>query len=775
MIEKIKNIWKKSLQKLNESFWEIVCNKKNFRNAIIALWLFSSSVAWILSYNEYKSYEKDLISDTIQVFRRSTKLLVKQMEYHHSPDILSKMLDNIKKNLFDWKVTLTTSEKYWMIRDNDYDANTRIFIDKLLYLERQLKVDFGVKRDGDCMDCHDTNIWVLSYEGDLSDDVDKIHKSVLWYWASIFLLISLFGWYALFSEKEKRTVKKMIARYERLHEFFFKAPIAMFELVPTEEWYLMQESNFSTISTMPNEFHLLTWKLSIDNEMIKDLFPDGINTWELIKKNGVQTSEATFWWRRFVILVVWNSKNKCLNFYITDITELHRLRQFPENNVHPLYSLSFKDDKFRAKWVNTAWKEAKKIICEKSTVEAEILKKISIEKIKKLIWTAEKSPEFEIVINEKTYKWWLKWVEWSDVVHFYSNDISREAHFLSILLSSEEEEQSWIEGVNIPWLELSLYHESLDRWTRYWWDFFFLIPGSEEWVFRFILGDVSWKWLEAAAVVHDLRKILNEDPGVRKASSPEEILTILNNSINTATWMYATCIAMFLDFNKGLIYTSNAIHPNPMIVNTKRSRIQQGLKWKGLAVWMFDKVMSWFEYDWWWVWNEILGPNAKKCSRIIVWDKIIIFTDWITEAKHWKLKDPKFPDNEGGMEFWVGYGWKISKLEEVIMKNKHLSWCQLQSVIIEEVEVWVWKEWVHDDTLLFILEITPEYKLFKKKNKNNKSSQQPLWDEGEDAQINWEKNQDKPVQKIPLKKRPHKNIPAKVPFINRRHSSNRFG
>jgi len=41
-------------------------------------------------------------------------------------------------------------------------------------------------------------------------------------------------------------------------------------------------------------------------------------------------------------------------------------------------------------------------------------------------------------------------VENSDVVHFYSNNITREISILASLLSSEEEEARIVERINIP-------------------------------------------------------------------------------------------------------------------------------------------------------------------------------------------------------------------------------------------------------------------------------------------------------------------------------------
>ena len=292
-------------------------------------------------------------------------------------------------------------------------------------------------------------------------------------------------------------------------------------------------------------------------------------------------------------------------------------------------------------------------------------------------------------------------MENSDVVHFYSNNITREISILASLLSSEEEEARIVERINIPWLDLAFYHQSLDRWSKYWWDFLFFIPTLQEWVIKFVMWDAAWKWLEAALIVNNIRRIIFENKEVMSSRSPEEVLRIINDNVITSPkCKFATWVCVFIDFNKWQLHISNASHDSPILISSDLDGINMNAKTSGMALWIVKGWIKWFNYS-----DSSLSKKPdldsrwNKCTKLKVWDKILIFTDWLTEATNseWVM----FNSERGGNKL---------RFHQVIEENKHLPAEEIKKKIIDEIEIWTWGKWVHDDIILFILEITPEYK-----------------------------------------------------------------
>ena len=776
-----------NIAKIKKSVWEFFTreffdNQKKFRNTITALWIVCWWVAIGSSEVLNSHLRGELMNHEIQDIYNTTRLAISNMNLKHSKETLKNEILNIGKYLYKWKVEFTTSSKNLNYPINNIDINNRVFLENSSNSWSEYLFDYGVKRpDKNCLKCHDTNLWIISYKIDLSEGLDSIWNMSKIFWSLVFSTL-FFLWFYWVKNKERERIKKAhlkkltenkkkredqlkimqtlnsdlqkqqeiilqknqsieikMNELKRLKEFFLLAPMSMFRLADTKYWFQMFESNKATLN-MPTEFHLLIAQIWIKNDTnLKSIFPEGIEKDEFIKNKEVKTSNIYIWWKVFSVLAIWDPKMNCINFYLSDITELDRLKWLPMNNINPLYYLDFdgEDDLF-ALTVNDASKEALEIINKTTTIEKLILQRMPREKIKALIWTRNVSEKFELKIWNSTYKWFLKWAWPNKVLYFFSNNIDEEIRMFAGILSSEEEEEKRIKEISIPWLDITFHHKSLDRWSKYWWDFLFFIPSFQKWVLKFMIWDAAWKWLEAALIVDSIRKIIFENKDVTLASSPDHVLRIINKHIKTSIQcIYATWLCVFIDFNTWNLSISNAGHDSPIYFSENDDWIERNVEKSGFALWMFKKWIKWFNY-----WNSSLSKKDtidnkwNKFNKLKVGGKIIFFTDWLTEATNsqWiffnqqvsnnpEIYKKVFSENKNlstqECENILANQWVFmlpSRLDQIVLENKHLPVKDLKKKILEGIHIWTWGKWVHDDIIIFILEITPEFKPIKIKD-----------------------------------------------------------
>jgi serine phosphatase RsbU (regulator of sigma subunit) len=201
-----------------------------------------------------------------------------------------------------------------------------------------------------------------------------------------------------------------------------------------------------------------------------------------------------------------------------------------------------------------------------------------------------------------------------------SNPINKLIKTLSISRIQNENAknlQSWIFPTNIPRNKSISVHVDLIPMSGTSGDFYDIvemIPGSN--VYGVFLADVSGHGVSAALTTVIVKLLLNK--AINMFFHPKDIITYLNNEICNLTRnkSYLTAVFIVIDFrNHEILYTS-AGHPYCFRYNQQNQHIQE-LDTKGGTVIGFVKSLQYPEYK--------IKPYQG--------DKIVIYTDGITEAK----------------------------------------------------------------------------------------------------------------------------------------------
>ncbi len=222
--------------------------------------------------------------------------------------------------------------------------------------------------------------------------------------------------------------------------------------------------------------------------------------------------------------------------------------------------------------------------------------------------------------------------------------------------------------INIEGLDMFFWIKSA---TEIWWDLYDVITQkSDPNNILFYIWDVTWHWLISwmmMAVCNTLIYWL-----ANKFTDIVEILKILNFTLFHKLPDKVFITLVLLQYNKKtweFIYLW-AGHEKILIYRKKTDAIEEIKSW-GDAIWMFKNTK-----------RDIKATPIKINS----WDIILLYTDWITEARNKK---------------WDFFG--LDKLKESFKLNAHRKTDLLYASIQKDLLDYVWDTEIVDDITLFII------------------------------------------------------------------------
>ncbi|MCX7680178.1 MAG: SpoIIE family protein phosphatase [Spirochaetes bacterium] len=186
-----------------------------------------------------------------------------------------------------------------------------------------------------------------------------------------------------------------------------------------------------------------------------------------------------------------------------------------------------------------------------------------------------------------------------------------------------------------------------------------------------LIADVSGHGIPAALVT-TMAKIAFGN-ACAKYDSPRRIFQEVNQNIldHVKTQDYLTAFFLVIDDEYNVTY-ANASHQKALLVRTEQGKVEQ-LDTNGLFIGAIEEARETYE---------------EKTTRLNYGDKIILYTDGIPEATNLAREE-----------------YSNERLEEVILKNRHLSLDDFASFIIEDVQRFVGNAPVEDDITLIVLEL----------------------------------------------------------------------
>lgn len=204
--------------------------------------------------------------------------------------------------------------------------------------------------------------------------------------------------------------------------------------------------------------------------------------------------------------------------------------------------------------------------------------------------------------------------------NFIKNKKSKYEELLNKVLNIENSYLNMFNSTKIDWLDFYWFQKSKDV---FWWDSIMIIPSSNRNQVNFNLLDATWHWYDAVFVnklFKSTRSVLTEKP----QNVWNIIYSMWNKIFNILNWKNdleldehtATSIEVYVDIKNKKAIISNAMHPHYIILKSTWNII----KWKTL----------WY---WFWFYSDVFEDKDEKEIKydLGVWDKIIIYSDWLTE------------------------------------------------------------------------------------------------------------------------------------------------
>lgn len=186
-----------------------------------------------------------------------------------------------------------------------------------------------------------------------------------------------------------------------------------------------------------------------------------------------------------------------------------------------------------------------------------------------------------------------------------------------------------------------------------------------------LIADVSGHGIPAALVT-TMAKIAFGN-ACAKYDSPRRIFQEVNQNIldHVKTQDYLTAFFIVIDDEYNVTY-ANASHQKALLLRTEQGKVEQ-LDTNGLFIGAIEEARETYE---------------EKTTRLNYGDRIILYTDGIPEATNIAREE-----------------YSNERLEEVVLKNRHLSLEDFTSYIIEDVQRFVGNAPVEDDITLLVLEL----------------------------------------------------------------------
>ncbi|MCU0847946.1 MAG: SpoIIE family protein phosphatase [Spirochaetes bacterium] len=186
-----------------------------------------------------------------------------------------------------------------------------------------------------------------------------------------------------------------------------------------------------------------------------------------------------------------------------------------------------------------------------------------------------------------------------------------------------------------------------------------------------MIADVSGHGIPAALVT-TMAKITFGNAG-SKYDSPKKIFQEVNKNIlsHIKTQDYMTCFMLAIDDEYNVTY-SNASHQKAILLRTARAEIEH-LDTNGLFIGAVEDAGDTYE---------------EKTTRLEYGDRIILYTDGIPESINEERKE-----------------YSNSRLDEIIISNRHLPLEEFSSFIIKDVQNFVGNAPVVDDITIMTIEL----------------------------------------------------------------------